>query len=91
MVHLDYTSIESMMELNKPPVVKNVLMITDHFTRYVLVVVMKDQTAKTVTKVFYECFIAIFGAPAKLLSDGGGTMYRLQYPEVQNHSLPCSV
>ena len=27
--------------------------------------------AKTVTKVFYECFIAVFGAPAKLLSDRG--------------------
>ena len=72
LVHLDYTSIEFTMELNKSPVVKNVLMITDHFTRYALVIVMKDQTAKTVTKVFYECFIAVFGAPAKLLSDRGG-------------------
>ena len=65
--HLDYTSIESTMELNKCPVVKNVLMITDHFTRYALVVVMKDQTAKTVTKVFYKHFIAVFGALVKLL------------------------
>ena len=63
LVHLDYTSIESTMELNKPPVVKNVLMMTDHFMRYALMVVMKDQTAKTVMKVFYECFIAIFGEP----------------------------
>ena len=59
------------MELNKPPVVKNVLMITDHFTRYTVAVVMKDQTAKTVVKVFYKHFIAVFGAPAKLLSDRG--------------------
>ena len=71
LVHLDYTSIESTMELNKPPVVKNVLVMTDHFTRYALAVVTKDQTAKTVTKVFYEHFIAVFGAPAKLLSDSG--------------------
>ena len=28
-------------------------------------------TAKTVTKVFYECFIAVFGVPVKLLSDRG--------------------
>ena len=69
LVHLDYTSIESMMELNKPPMVKNILMMMDHFMRYALAVVMKDQTAKTVTTVFYECFIAVFGAPAKLLSD----------------------
>ena len=72
LVHLDYTSIESTMELKKPPVVKNVLVITDHFTGYGLAVVTKDQMAKTVVKVFYECFIAVFGVPAKLLSDGGG-------------------
>ena len=71
LVHLNYTNIESTMELNKPPMVKNVLMMTDHFTKYTLMVVMKDQTAKTVTKVFYECFIAVFGVPAKLLSDRG--------------------
>ena len=71
LVDLDYTSIESTMELNKPPVVKNVLVMTDHFTRYALAVVMKDQMAKMVMKVFYECFIAVFGVPAKLLSDMG--------------------
>ena len=52
LVHLDYTSIESTMELNKPPMVKNVLVMTDHFTRYALAVVTKDQMAKTVAKVF---------------------------------------
>ena len=52
LVHLDYTSIESTMELNKPPVVKNILMMMDHLMRYALVVVMKNQTAKTVMKVF---------------------------------------
>ena len=59
------------MELNKPPIVKNVLVMTDHFTRYALAVVTKDQMAKTVAKVFYEHFIAVFGAPTKLLSDRG--------------------
>ena len=43
----------------------------DHFTRYALAVVTKDQMAKTVAKVFYEHFIAVFGALAKLLSDRG--------------------
>ena len=45
LVHLDYTSIESTMELNKPPMVKNVLVMMDHFMRYALVVVTKVQTA----------------------------------------------
>ena len=71
LVHLDYTSIESTMELNKPPLVKNVLVMTNHFTRYALVVVTKDQMAKTVAKVFYKRFIAVFRAPTKLLSDRG--------------------
>ena len=59
------------MELDKPPVVKNIFVITDHFTRYALAVMTKDQTTKTVMKVFYEHFIAVFGVPTKLLSDRG--------------------
>ena len=33
--------------------------------------VTKDQTAKTVARVLYKQFIAVFGVPAKLLSDRG--------------------
>ena len=51
--------------------VKNILVMTDYFMRYALVVVTKDQTAKMVAKVFYKCFIAVFGALAKLLSNRG--------------------
>ena len=68
LVHVDFTSVESMMELNKPPSVKNVLVMMDHFTRYALAVITKDQTAKTVAKVLYERFIVVFSTPAKLLS-----------------------
>ena len=39
LVHVDFTSVESTMELNKPPSVKNVLVITDHFTRYTLAII----------------------------------------------------
>ena len=62
-----------LVHLNKPPVVKNVLVMTDHFMRYAFAVVMKDQMAKTVAKVFYKHFIAVFGVPAKLLSNRGQT------------------
>ena len=71
LIHIDFTSVESMMELNKPPCTKNVLVITDHFTRYMLAVVTRDQTVKTINKVLYERFIVIFGASAKLLSNCG--------------------
>ena len=69
LVHVDFMSIGMDMELNKPPGVKNVLIITNHFTRYAMAFVTKDQTAKTVARALYERFIAVFGAPAKLLSD----------------------
>ena len=61
LIHIDFTSVESTMELNKPPSVKNMLVITDHFMHYALAVVTKDQMAKTVAKVLYERFIAVFG------------------------------
>ena len=48
LVHVDFTSIEMTMELNQPPSVKNALVITDHFTRYSIAFVTKDQKAKTV-------------------------------------------
>ena len=51
--------------------VKNIPMMMNHFMRYTFAVVMKDQTAKTVTKVFYKHFIAVFGVPTKLLSNRG--------------------
>ena len=74
LVYMDFTSIETDMELNKPPGVKNVLVITDHFTRYAMAFITRDQTAETVARVLYEQFIAIFGVPAKLLSDRGANL-----------------
>ena len=71
LVHVDFTSVESIMELNKPLSIKKVLVITDHFTRYALAVLMKDQMAKTVAKVLYERFVVVFSMPVKLLSDWG--------------------
>ena len=71
LVHVDFTSIETTMELNQPPSVKNVLVLMDHFTRYAMAFVTKDQKAKTVAQILYEQFISVFGVLAKLLSDQG--------------------
>ena len=71
LVHLDFTSFESTMDLDQMPKVKNVLMIVDHFTRYMRAYVTKDQKASTVTKCLYEGFISIFGAPEKIITDQG--------------------
>ena len=69
LIHIDFTNVESMMKFNQPPSVKNVLVITDHFRHYALAFIMRDQMAKTVAKVLYEQFIAVFSTPTKLLND----------------------
>ena len=71
LVHVEFTSIQMTMELNQPPSVKNVLILTDHFTRYAMAFITKDQKAKTIAHILYEQFILVFGEPAKLLSDCG--------------------
>ena len=50
---------------------KYVLVIIDHFTRYVVAVPMPDQTAPTVAKAFLEHWVSHFGAPMRLHSDRG--------------------
>ena len=71
LLHVDFTSIEMMLELNKLPRVANVLVFQDHFTKHVLVYVTPDKTAKTFAKFLYGGYISIFGALARLLSDRG--------------------
>ena len=57
--------------LNESPKVKNVLVIVDHFTRYIRVYVTKYQKASTAAKTLYEGFILIFEAPKRILMDEG--------------------
>ena len=71
LLHVDFTSIETMMELDKSPQVAIVLVFQDHFTKHVLAYVTPDQTVKTIAKCLYGGYIFIFGAPARLLSDRG--------------------
>ena len=71
LLHIDFTSIEMTMELNKLPRVTNVLVFQDHFTKHVLAYVTLNQTAKTIDKFPYQGYISIFGVPARLMSDWG--------------------
>ena len=71
LLHVDFTSIKTMLELNQLPRVANVLVFQDHFTKHILVYVTPDQTAKTIAKFLYGGYISIFGAPVRLLSDRG--------------------
>ena len=52
-------------------VVKNVLVIVDHFTRYVQAYVTRNQTAGTTARVLYNEYFSVFGFPKRLMSDQG--------------------
>ena len=67
LLHVDFTSIETTMELDKSPRVANVLVFQDDFTKYVLAYVTPDQTAKTVTKFLYGGYISILWGPGQAL------------------------
>ena len=73
LLHIDFTSIEMTMELNKPPRVTNILVFQDHFMKHILTYVTPNQTAKTIAKVLYQGYILIFGTPARLLSVCGAS------------------
>ena len=66
LLHVDFTSIETMLKLNQSPRLTNVLVFQDHFTKHVLAYVIPDQTVKTIAKFLYGSYISIFGAPARL-------------------------
>ena len=53
LVHLDFTSFETTMDLNELPKVELVLVIVDHFMRYTRAYVTKDQKAWTAAKTLY--------------------------------------
>ena len=73
LLHVDFASIEIMLEPNQSPRVAKILVFQDHFTKHVLAYVTPDQTEKTITKFLYGGYISILGAPARLLSDRGAS------------------
>lgn len=50
---------------------RNILVITDYFTKYSWAFPTKDQTAKTVASVLWENLICHFGFPKRIHSDQG--------------------
>uniref|UniRef100_A0A8C2FDP1 Gypsy retrotransposon integrase-like protein 1 n=1 Tax=Cyprinus carpio TaxID=7962 RepID=A0A8C2FDP1_CYPCA len=50
---------------------KDILVITDHFTRYAVVIPTRNQKAETVAKCLWDNFLVHYGFPEKLHSDQG--------------------
>ena len=71
LLHVDFTSIEETVPLKEEPVIQNKLVLQDHFSKYVVAYVVKDQTAHTATETLRNGYFGLFGAPAYLISDQG--------------------
>ena len=66
LVHLDFLCLEPGKGQEE-----NVLVITDHFTRYAQAFVTRTQTAQTMVKTLWDKFIVHYGLPKKILTDQG--------------------
>ena len=64
--HLDYLTLEP-SEGN----IENVLVITDHFTRYALAYASKTQTAQATARILLDNFICHYGFPEQFISNQG--------------------
>ena len=71
LLHVDFTSIEKTMPLKEEPIICNVLVLQDHFSKYIVAYVVKDQTARTAAETLRKGYFRLFGAPAYLVSDQG--------------------
>ena len=71
LVHVDYIGMEVTVSTQEKPVVKNVLVVVDHFTQYVQAYVTRKQMARTTARVLYNEYFSMFGFPQRLMSDQG--------------------
>ena len=71
LAHIDYVGMEVTVATDKKPIVRNVLVVVDHFTRYVQAFVTKNHTARTMAWVLYNNYFSVFGFPQCLMSDKG--------------------
>ena len=71
LVHIDYVGMEVTVATDKKPMVCSVLVVVDHFTRYVQAFVTKNHMARTTARVLYNNYFSVFGFPQCLMSDQG--------------------
>ena len=71
LVYVDYVGMEVTVAAQEKPVVKNVLVVIDHFTRYIQAFVTKIHTARTTAQVLYNNYFSVFGFPQRIMSDQG--------------------
>ena len=77
LIHLDFLSIGG-----KDNVLKNVLVVTDHFTRYAQCYVTSNQLAVTVAKTLMDKYFTNYGWPDKILTDRGSSFENLLFKDI---------
>lgn len=65
LVCIDFLTVEKSMGY------ENILVITDHFTKYSQAIPTRNQTAKTTAKALFDNFIVHYGIPKTIHSDQG--------------------
>ena len=63
LVHIDYVSMEVTVGIKEKPVIKNVLVVEDHFTCYTQAYVTNNHTARMTPCILYNEFFSVFGFP----------------------------
>ena len=71
LLHVDFTSIKETVPLQQELVIRNVMVMQDHFSKYVVAYVVKDQTARTAAETLRNRYFGLFSTPAYLVSDQG--------------------
>ena len=63
LVHIDYVSMEVTVGVKEKLVMKNVLVIEDHFTCYTQAYITNNHTTRTTACVLYNKFFSVFRFP----------------------------
>ena len=71
LVHLDYTTIEVDTDPRKSPELVEVLVVQDHFTKFMMAFLTKNTTTMEVAKCLYNHLFSLFGPPEHILTDQG--------------------
>ena len=72
LLHVDFCSLEEPRSRRGGNPKHDILVVTDHFTRFALAFVTPDVTAETAAQVLWDKVFMVFGIPHKILTDRGG-------------------
>ena len=73
LIHADYCTLEEPVDRRGGNKRHDVLVVTDHFTRFALAFVTPDHSAATTARVLWNNVFMGYGIPHKILTDQGGS------------------